>query len=116
MPLFLYFQYWLKFVACGGTNGFTCNSALLAVFVTLIELVEGVNPLPFGVVAVLVVRIPCFVGPAALWTPFRIAGKAFRLEEFLFPGGKSECSPAIGTLHRLALKNHWMLLSLLNFS
>jgi hypothetical protein len=66
MPLFLNFQYWLKFVACGGTKGFTCISALLTVFITLIELVEGVKPLPFGTVAVLVAaRIPCFVGPAA---------------------------------------------------
>lgn len=43
--------------------GYTRISALFAVFVTLIELVEGVKPLPFGTVAVLVaVRIPCFVG------------------------------------------------------
>ena len=83
--------------------GFTHIIALLTVFVTLIKLVEGVKSLPFGTVAVLVtVRMPCFVGSATCWTTLRLAGKAFRLEEFLFPGGESECSPAIGTLDRLA--------------
>ena len=97
--------------------GFTRITTLLTVFVALFEIIESVKCLPFGTVAIFVtVRLPCFVGSATCWTTLRLASEAFSLEELLFPGGESECSPAIVTLDRLALKNHWILLSFLNFS
>ena len=47
-------------------------------------------------------------GLSALTTTAGLVGQAFGGKELLFPGGKSEGSPTIGTLNRLILKTHWM--------
>ena len=78
--------------------------------------VEGTNHSPFGTVAVVsLARTLCLVGPAACRATLRLVGKAFRLEELLFPSAESEGSPTIGTSDWLVLKTHWMTSSLQNY-
>ena len=57
--------------------------------------------------------LPCLTARrTALW----LISIALRLEKLLFLSAESKCSPTIGTLDRLVLKNHWMTSSLLYFS
>ena len=79
--------------------------------------VEGTKHSPLRTVAIVsTARTVCFVGSAACGTTLRLIGKAFRLEELLFPSAESEGSPTIGTLDRFVLKTHWMTSFLRNFS
>jgi len=57
---------------------------------------EGLIPWCVAVVATL--GTLCFVSAAAVRTTLRLIGKAFSLEELLFPSGESERGPTIGTL------------------
>jgi hypothetical protein len=79
--------------------------------------VEGKKRLPLGTVAVISTAGTLrFFGSTARGATLRLIGKAFGLEELLFPSAESEGSSTIGTLDRLVLETHWMTSYLWNFS
>ena len=54
--------------------------------------------IPWCVVVAATLGTLCFVGTAAVRATLRLVGKAFTMEELLFPSGESERGSTIGTL------------------
>jgi hypothetical protein len=74
---------------------------------TLATHVEGTKHSPLGTLAVVsAVGTLRFFSSPARGTALRLIGKAFRLEELLFPSAEGKGSSTIGTLDRFVLKTH----------
>jgi len=103
-PVTMRFKRYFSFLA---TLGAHCRELLAS---------GGIAVVIITIAIVAVSVLSCFPSLTAFGATPRLIGKAFRLEELLFPSAESEGSPTIGTLDRLVLKVHWMTSSLLNFS